>query len=377
MRVEKRVVNLAPREIGECQMLFMTANEPFALRESEVRALRAYLAGGGCLWVNDSSREGDDRFDEAFRREISRVIDAPLMRLPDDHPLFSSVYDFTHGYLGYRIPPGDKYRVDYLEGIIIGGRLWVLYTRNDYADGMALDPHLQALRPSLTDLSPEEMQEGSIRFGINVVHYFLGGGSVAEATADDMARLYPRSANVWQGDENALQLWQDYANLKPEDLAWRAEQWSNPAVLSLAADADYGQVLRIEMQAGAKDKVAVKYDIPAKEGRRLDLSGVRSIVLDVMNGHRGGFAMSLVVTTVSPGEQWRDFETKPAFLKPGWNKNIRYVLQGAKCKCRETGWREYDTEIASPNACGKISLFLYNQGRIAAPVLVGRIRFER
>ncbi|MCX7935759.1 MAG: DUF4159 domain-containing protein, partial [Planctomycetota bacterium] len=209
VRVEKRVVNLVPKEIGECQILFMTANEPFTLRESEVQALRAYLAGGGCLWVNDSSHEDDERFDEAFRREIKRVIDAPLVRLPDDHPLFSAVYDFAQGYLGYRVPPGDKYRVDFIEGIIWDGRLCVLYTRNDYADGMALDPNLQALRPSLTDLSPEEMQEGSIRFGINAVHYFLGGASVAAATADDRERLYPRAASIWQGDEKNLSLWQD------------------------------------------------------------------------------------------------------------------------------------------------------------------------
>ena len=221
------------------------------------------------------------------------------------------------------------------------------------------------------------MQEGALRFGINAVHHFLGGENPAEAEGSDAARLFPKSASVWEGDAKALSVWQDFAGVTAETLTWRPEAWGNGAEMSLADDGNGGRALRIGMKAGTKDKVALKYDIPATDDRRLNLVGTKSLVLDVRNGHSGGFGLSLVLTTVGPDNHWRDFETKAIYLKPGWNRNVRFVLENAKFKSRETGWKNYDADLTNPSACGKVGLFLYNQGRIQAPVLISSIRFEK
>ncbi len=372
VKIEKRTVELKPSDISGCQMLFMTGNLPFVFKEAEVRALRGYLAAGGLLWVNDSTREGDETFDRAWRSEVTRIIDTPLKRLPRTHALMRSGYDFSKGVAGYRVPPGDKYRVDYLEGVSLNGRLAILYTRNDYADGMALDPTLNPIRKSLTDLSAEEMQEISIRFGINVLAYALGGGSPSLQNAD--ASLVPAGPAL---DPATLSLWQDFTGLTRETLGWEIESWGNPAKLSLAPDGAGGEALRVDLGRGNRDKVALKYDIPAKDGRRLDLSGVKSIVLDVYNGYRGGFRFALAVTTVGPGNDWRDFVSVSKYLRPGWNRNIRFKLKSAKFKSRESGWKRYDTPIRYPEACGKISFFFYNAGRIQTTVTLDNLRLER
>ncbi len=372
VKVEKRSVPLRVKQIADCQLLFMTGNDPFVLRDWEIRGLQRYLSAGGFLWINDSSREGDDTFDRAVRRELPRLGSGALKRLTRDHPVLRAGYDFSQGVRGYRIPPGDKYRVDYLEGIEVGERLAVLYTRNDYADGMALDPTLNPMRKSLTDLSAEEMQEISIRFGINVIAYALGADRPSlQAKAEG---LMPKAPAV---DPDKLSLWKDFTGLAPETLTWRVEAWGNPGEVSLAPDGAGGEALRIDLKAGDKHKVAVKYDIPAHEGRRLDLSGVQSILMDVYNGYHGGFRLSLVITTVNDRNAWRDFETRSVYLRPGWNRNLCFPLTGATFKSRETGWKGYDTPLANAGTCGKLSFFFYNGGRIQTAVTVDNIRFER
>jgi uncharacterized protein YegL len=372
VNVEKRTVNLDRKQVADCQLLFMTGNLPYVLSGGEVDALRAYLAAGGCLWLNDSTREGDDSFDSATRRELAKVLATPLVKIPAQHALLKSVYNFTEGYLGYHVPPGDKYRVNYLEGIELNGRLAVLYTRNDYADGMALDPQLTALRKSTTDLSAEEMQEGSLRFGINVVHYFLGGASSVTGVVQEEKKLYPAAASVFQGDPAKLSMWQDFSDAT--DHGWEVEKWGNPAELSLAPEGN--GALKISLLPGQKRKVAIKYDIPASAGRRLDLSNVQSVILDVFNGQPGGFRFSLVLTTVDTDGVWRDFEAKSIYLRPGWNKNVCFLLKNQLFKSRETGWKEYDTKLSGVNNCGKLSIFYYTDSFNSGIILQDCIRLE-
>jgi len=371
VKVSKRTVPLTRKAVADCHLLFLTGNLPFTFTAAEIETLRSYLAAGGLVWVNDSTREGDDAFDQAFRREIVRVAEAPLKRLPREHALMQAGYDFSKGIRGYRIPPGDKYRVDYLEGIEINNHLAVLYTRNDYADGMALDPTLNPMRKSLTDLSAEEMQELSIRFGINVIAYAIGGDSQALQTPAE--ELTPPTAEL---DAGKLAMWKDFTGLTPETLNWTLETWGNAGAVSLAPDGAGGEALRVDLQKGDKHKVAVKYDIPAHEGRRLDLSKVQAIVLDVYNGHQGGFRLSLVITTVGDKNDWRDFETPSLYLRPGWNRNARFPLAGAQFKSRETGWANFDTPLANAATCGKLAFFFYNGERISTSVTVDNIRFE-
>lgn len=371
VKVEKRTVALSPKTIADCQLLFMTGNLAFSFTDKEIEALRAYITAGGLVWVNDSSREGDDTFDRAVRRELARVVKSPLKRIPQSSPVLASAYDFSKGYLGYSIPPGDKYRLDYLEGIDWNGRIAVLYTRNDYADGMALDPGLNPMRPSLTDLSGEEMLEGSLRFGINVITYAMGGDQASLLPGTEADPLKKQVAL----NPDALTTWQNFDAHTTETCGWElVTGWSNPGRITIAPDGAGGKALRVDMREGEKHKVAVKYEIPAQQGRRLDLSGAKSIVLDLYNSHHGGFGASLVLTTF--GQTWQDFESQSVYLKPGWNRNIRFSLTGKTFKTRKTGWKNYDSSVENPENCGKITLLLYNRGRIEASVLLDNIRLE-
>lgn len=375
MKVEKRTVRLVPKELADCQLLFMTGNLPFALSSREASALRQYLAAGGMLWINDSSREGDDSFDRAVRRELRKISRSPLHKLSRQHEIMYSAYDFRQGYLRYPIPPGDKYRVDYLEGIERRGRLTILYTRNDYADGMALNPQLYVLRKSTTDLSPEEMLEGSLRFGINVVHYAIGGQ--ASDVAENLSREEAKPPmNVFTGNPQSLRIWQDFSELAPTSSGWRAESWGNPVTVKLVTDAKDNRLLQVDIRKGKNDKSAIKFDIPASAGRRLNLSRVKSIVMDVYNAYHGGIRMALVLTTVGKKVGWRDFESKSVYLRPGWNRRVQFPLRGAEFKSRETGWKAYDSAVKNSDRCGKIGLFFYNGDRINTKLLLDNLSFS-
>jgi hypothetical protein len=159
--------------------------------------------------------------------------------------------------------------------------------------------------------------------------------------------------------------------------AWAAEAWGNPADVWLAPDGAGGQALRVDMQPGSSGRVAIRYLPPASQGRRLDLSGASSLVLDAYNGHDRPLEMSLVLTTYDRTRGWRDFESRPVRLQPGWNRLVRYGLRGNAFRSRETGWQNYDSPLANSSLCGKLGVFLYN-GPIgeAIPVLIDNVSAE-
>ena len=158
-----RVVQISDPALMKVPFVYMTGHKDFVFTEAEVRNLRKYLEKGGYLWVDDSTHFNDNSFDSAFRREMARVLPGTsVVKLGRDFAGFRTGYDLARGYKGYAVPPGDKYRLDYLEGIRIKNRMAIVYTRNDYGDGLDIDPNTHPLMPSLTDLSPAEMQEGVV-----------------------------------------------------------------------------------------------------------------------------------------------------------------------------------------------------------------------
>jgi hypothetical protein len=376
LRLEKRVVDLDDDDLDQCQVLFMTGNDPFALSEAELAGLRSYLDGGGALWVNDSSREGDERFDTAFRREIRRVVESPLKELPQDHPIMKSVYDLAGGFLGYRIPPGDKYRVDHLKGVVRADRLAVLYTRNDYADGMALNPDLAVLRPSTTDLSAEEMLEGSLRMGMNAIAH-LAGVEAAGPRTPAAVDLHRADAHRYRGDPQRLTPLESRLPPPARSAPWSVEAWGNPATVRMIESGDESAgapVVRIAMEPGESHKVAVKRDIPADEGERLDLRDHDAAVLDIDNGHTGGLRFALLVSTIDPAGEWHHYESRSVYLRPGMNAGIRVPLTGERFKSEATGWKGYDAAIRHRGHVGKLTLLFYNADRIRAEVEVRALR---
>ncbi len=119
-------VKLGSQEIYGYPLLIMTGEGDFALPDSERENLREYVERGGFLLA--SAGCSSQEWDRAFRREMATVFaEHPLRPLSMDHPVFHTVSDVTElkGKHGQPRP---------LEGIMLAGRLVVLYSQDGLND---------------------------------------------------------------------------------------------------------------------------------------------------------------------------------------------------------------------------------------------------
>jgi Mg-chelatase subunit ChlD len=342
---EDRVVTLDSPHLHRLPFVYMTGHRDFRFSDAEIANLRAYLHGGGYLWADDSTHFQDETFDRAFRRELARLLpEAPLERLGMDFPAFRTGYDLTRGYMGYAIPPGDKYRLDYIEGARIGDRVAVIYTRNDYGDGLNIDEHTHPLHVSLTDLSPAEMQEGAVRMGINLTLYFLTGGQSGGAAelaplADTLGRTAePAPPRAPAGTERPLTGFDQLPS-------WTREEWGDHGTLTAGAAGG----LECAFTTGPQGKCAWSWTPP----QALELTSADVVVLDVASGLRCGARLALGFTV---GDRY--FETRPAFIKPGANVAL-FPCGERTFKSAAGGWR-YTEGLPSPAAVERLTLLVYS-----------------
>jgi len=119
-------VRLLSDEIYKFPFAIMTGQERFALAAAEVERLRDYLLNGGFLLA--SAGCSDSGWDHSFRLEIKRVLPgASLERLPFSHPLFNTVFEIRE------LETTHKGKA-FLEGIVIDGRLAVVYSKEGLND---------------------------------------------------------------------------------------------------------------------------------------------------------------------------------------------------------------------------------------------------
>ncbi|MDA0321564.1 MAG: DUF4159 domain-containing protein [Verrucomicrobia bacterium] len=326
-------IGLDDERIGELPFIFMTGHDPFRMSEDEVKQLSKYLAGGGYMWINDSTDISDDRFDHAVRRELARVLpDLKWKRIPMTHNLFKGPYDLTRGFKGYAVPPGDKYRLDYLEGLYIGDRLAIVYTRNDYGDGLEINPNTHPLMPSLSDLSPHDMQEGSIRMGINIVMHFLNKGQPPTATMQDKVQSH--------GDHDDLRASLSTLPPLPFELMTTAPSWAAPD--------DWGDTLPAVVTAGPDNSLSISFGSPevktitrrskvvALAAVDITLSNNRALLLDVDSQMPGGCRLALAFAV---GETGAYVESAPAYIRPGKNSGIVFDLRAKTFKSEVSEWQ--------------------------------------
>ncbi|MGQ9663356.1 MAG: DUF4159 domain-containing protein, partial [Kiritimatiellia bacterium] len=339
-----KVISLASPELVQVPFVYITGHKDFVFTDEEVRNLRAYLQNGGSLWADDSTHFGDETFDRAFRREIARVLPGcPLVRLPRDFTAYRTVYDLTKGYKGYAIPPGDKYRLDYLEGIKLGDRVAVVYSRNDYGHGLAIDANTFPLMQSLTDLSPAEMQEGSVRMGINLVLYFLSSrpGVEAEfihrASADLRQRKEADEAQIPAGRVRKLDVFDASAE-------WGVEPWSDPSEVTPHASA-----MKVNFQVGEKGKVAFSRALPVP----LHLSADHALVVDAESLLTCGARLALGFTV-----DGIYYETRSFYLKPGRNSAV-FLMGQRTFKSEASNW-EYTTTPGVTFEVQKLTILIYS-----------------
>ena len=152
------VVSATDPDLGRYPLLYLTGHGDIRLTEAEVRALRAYLVGGGFL-------HADDNFgiDSTFRREIARVLPAePLVELPADHPIYRAAFAMPAGLPKVHEHAGGPPRG---YGVYHDGRLVIFYSFNtDLGDGW---------EDAAVHGDPPDVRRAALEMGANVFVYAL------------------------------------------------------------------------------------------------------------------------------------------------------------------------------------------------------------
>lgn len=151
-----RAIRLDEDDPFAAQLLFITGYHGFKLSAQSMESLRQYLKRGGFLFADDFC--GSQEFDKAFRELCAQLFpDAPLKRLPVNHPLFrlGSALDKVR----YRKPVLEKYPgldEPYLEAVTVEDRIVIVYSKFDLfsaIDGLPCTEMMGVLDPDATNIA--------------------------------------------------------------------------------------------------------------------------------------------------------------------------------------------------------------------------------
>ena len=379
LSTEVRAINLSNRkQVLGAPWLFFTGEFPFEFTEQEARNLREFLELGGRLWVDDCTTVTDTAFDEKFHEQVHLILpDAKFKELPMSHPIFTSCYDLRKGYLGYEIPPGDKYRENRLHAYFIDGRPAILYSRNDYGCGLEIDTKtFVPVQRSLTDLSAAEMQNGSVMMSMNLVYFFLGEQGiqglttrVAEAAAKDSVKRAEHQLRYHRlFVKGAIQ--PPFEDFESET----AEEWL-PIDEGQVTESSWNDIdlasSRIVEDADGKH---LELTYPLKRGKTafertfeepVSFADYHGLLADIDNKSPALVRVAIAIVTM-PG--WRYFESQPAFIKPGRNRNVLFHFFTKGFKSEDTDW-EYRAGIDGLDSVKKIIFLPYS-------IKPGRLTFD-
>ena len=119
-------VKLGSESVFEFPLVIMTGEGDYQLTETERQNLRRYVERGGLLL--GSAGCSSPEWDRAFRREMATIFpDHPFQSIAVTHPLFHTVYEIDELQTAHGKPRP-------LEGIGMGGRLGVVYSRDGLND---------------------------------------------------------------------------------------------------------------------------------------------------------------------------------------------------------------------------------------------------
>jgi len=147
---------------AEIPILYFTGHEAFTLTAKERAGIGQFLKDGGFIIADACC--GMKPFAEAFEREIAAILPKrQRFRIPEDHPLMESFYKVDK--VDYQVEGKGRFRdrVD-IEGINIGCRTAVLFTRHDLSCGWDhhVHPHGDRVMPS-----------HALELGANLITYTL------------------------------------------------------------------------------------------------------------------------------------------------------------------------------------------------------------
>jgi hypothetical protein len=173
---------LTDPDIGDFPFLFMSDPGYMRFSKDETSALRAYLANGGFLWVDDFWGDAEWASFERFMRQV--LPDNHWREVPIEHPIFHMVFEHdempqipARSFAGrgpstvepswvHRPPAGSLARATMRGYFDAQDRLMVIGTHNtDIADGWEREDYGQWYF--------ERFSTQSYRLGLNVLTYVL------------------------------------------------------------------------------------------------------------------------------------------------------------------------------------------------------------
>jgi Domain of unknown function (DUF4159) len=158
------IVSLASRDVFRHPMLYLTGHLPVRFNAAERANVAEFIRRGGFLFVDDHNHDIDGAFHKTATEEIARAV-APLVQVPNDHPLYRAFFHFADG------PPttshelngwGDNLVHKHLLGVVRNGRLGVLYSNKDYSSEWGYHPDNKRF-----------LAVDNTKFAVNVVVYAL------------------------------------------------------------------------------------------------------------------------------------------------------------------------------------------------------------
>ncbi|MBK8003642.1 MAG: DUF4159 domain-containing protein [Gemmatimonadetes bacterium] len=162
----ERVVALGSQGVFDARFAYLAGHRLVEFTGSERANLERFVRRGGFVFADDCNHDLDGLFARSFEAEMAAIFGPEaLVRLPKTHDLYRAFFDFPDG------PPttglelngwGDDLVHEYLKGIILDGRLAVLYSNKDY--GCEWDYDFRNKRFLAVD---------NTRFGVNIVTYAM------------------------------------------------------------------------------------------------------------------------------------------------------------------------------------------------------------
>ncbi|WP_100642984.1 DUF4159 domain-containing protein [Alteromonas facilis] len=161
----ERVVPLSDPVMLTAPFCYMAGHRLVQFSLQEKQNFETYVRNGGFVFVDDCNHDIDGLFARSFERQMAEIFgpDA-LKKIPNDHPLYSSFFNFDG-------PPrtsmelngwGDDLVHEYLKAIEINGRIAVLYSNKDF--GCEWDYDFRNKRWLRVD---------NTKFAVNIVMYAM------------------------------------------------------------------------------------------------------------------------------------------------------------------------------------------------------------
>ena len=162
---KERIIALSDPAMLAAPFCYLAGHKLVEFDPAERRNFAAYIRNGGFVLVDDCNHDIDGLFAKSFEAEIARSFGPrALQKIPRSHPVYSSFFKFDG-------PPatglelngwGDDLVHDYLKGVMIDGRLGLLYSNKDY--GCEWDYDWKNKRFLAVD---------NTRFAVNIIMYAL------------------------------------------------------------------------------------------------------------------------------------------------------------------------------------------------------------